>query len=152
MTLEAIEVFAKLKIDWFRKYSPLPNGIPSHDTFNRVFSLLDPKKYTELAMELFSPNILAGLDLISIDGKTVRRSADKKNNKFPIHIVSAWSSRNKISLGLVMVDEKSNEITAIPDLLSLINVKNSVVSIDYLAVRKKLLKRLLSKTVIMRLL
>lgn len=140
-----IETFGKLKIDWFRKYSPLPNGIPSHDTFNRVFSLLDPKKYTELAMELFSPNILEGLDLISIDGKTVRRSLDKKNNKFPIHIVSAWSNRNRISLGQVKVDEKSNEITAIPDLLSLINVKDSVVSIDAMGCQKKITEKIIEQ-------
>ena len=89
-----IEMFGNMRIDWFRKFSPLENGIPSHDTFNRVFSLLDPKKYNALTMELFSSTILEGLDLISIDGKTVRRSVDKKNNKFPIHIVSAWSSKN----------------------------------------------------------
>ena len=77
-----IETFAKLKIEWFRKFLKLENGIPSHDTFNRVFSLLDPKKYSELARELFSPNILEGLDLISIDGKTVRRSLDKKKINF----------------------------------------------------------------------
>lgn len=140
-----IEMFGKLKIDWFRKYSPLPNGIPSHDTFNRVFSLLDPKKYTQLAMELFSSNILEGLDLISIDGKTVRRSLDKNNNKFPIHIVSAWSSRNSISLGQVKVDEKSNEITAIPDLLSLINVTNSVVSIDAIGCQKKIVEKIIEQ-------
>jgi predicted transposase YbfD/YdcC len=140
-----IEMFAELKIDWFRKYSALPNGIPSHDTFNRVFSLLDPKKFTEYATDLFSKNILDGLDLISIDGKTVRRSVDKKNNKFPIHIVSAWSSRNKISLGQVKVDEKSNEITAIPELLSLINVKNSVVSIDAIGCQKKITDKIIEQ-------
>lgn len=140
-----IEVFAKLKINWFRKYSPLPNGIPSHDTFNRVFSLLDPKKYTELAMKLFTPTILEGLDLISIDGKTVRRSLDKKNNKFPIHIVSAWSSKDRISLGQVKVDEKSNEITAIPELLSLINVKKSIVSIDAMGCQKKIVEKIVEQ-------
>ena len=140
-----IEVFAKLKIEWFRKYSHLSNGIPSHDTFNRVFSLLDPKKFTELAMELFNKNILDGLDLISIDGKTVRRSLDKRNNKFPIHIVSAWSSRNRISLGQIKVEEKSNEITAIPELLSLINVKNSVVSIDAMGCQKKITEKIIEQ-------
>ena len=140
-----IEMFGKMKIEWFRKFSPLKNGIPSHDTFNRVFSLLDPAKYTELAMELFKTNILEGLDIIPIDGKTVRRSLDKKNNKFPIHIVSAWSSKNGITLGQVKVDEKSNEITAIPELLSQINVKNSVVSIDAMGCQKKIAEKIIEQ-------
>lgn len=140
-----IEMFADLKIDWLRKFSPLKNGIPSHDTFNRVFSLLDPKKFTELTVELFRSNILGGLDLVSIDGKTVRRSVDKKNNKFPIHIVSAWSSKNRISLGQVKVDEKSNEITAIPELLSQINVKKSVVSIDAIGCQKKITEKIIAQ-------
>lgn len=136
-----IEMFGNMRIEWFKKFLKLQNGIPSHDTFNRVFSLLDPKEYTGLAMELFSSNIVEGLDLISIDGKTVRRSLDKKNNKFPIHIVSAWSSKNGISLGQVKVDEKSNEITAIPELLSQIDVKNSVVSIDAMGCQKKIIAK-----------
>lgn len=140
-----IEMFGKTKIEWFRKFLKLENGIPSHDTFNRVFSLLDPKRYSELAIELFSPKILEGLDLISIDGKTVRRSLDKKNNKFPIHIVSAWSSKNGMSLGQVKVDEKSNEITAIPDILSQINVKNSVVSIDAMGCQKKIIEKIIEQ-------
>ena len=140
-----IEMFGKMKIEWFRKFSPLKNGIPSHDTFNRVFSLLDPVKYTELAMELFKTNILEGLDIIPIDGKTVRRSLDKKNNKFPIHIVSAWSSKNGITLGQVKVDEKSNEITAIPELLSQINVKNSAVSIDAMGCQKKIAEKIIEQ-------
>jgi predicted transposase YbfD/YdcC len=138
-----IEEFANLKIVWFRKFLLLPNGIPSHDTFNRVFSLLDPKKYTELAMKLFSPTVLEGLDFISIDGKTVRRSVDKKNNKFPIHIVSAWSSRNSLTLGQVKVDEKSNEITAIPELLSLIDINKTVVSIDAIGCQKKIVEKII---------
>ena len=138
-----IEIFGNLKIEWCRKFVKLENGIPSHDTFNRVFSLLDPKKFSELVMDLFSSNILEGLDLISIDGKTVRRSVDKKNNKFPIHIVSAWSSKNGISLGQVKVNEKSNEITAIPELLSQIKVKNSVVSIDAMGCQKKIVESII---------
>jgi predicted transposase YbfD/YdcC len=140
-----IEEFGNLKIAWLRKFIKLENGIPSHDTFNRVFSLLDPKKFSELAMELFSSNILEGLDLISIDGKTVRRSADRKNNKFPIHIVSAWSSKNGISLGQVKVDEKSNEITAIPELLSQVKVKNSIVSIDAIGCQKKIVEKIIAQ-------
>ena len=140
-----IEMFGKLKIEWFRKFSPLENGIPSHDTFNRVFSLLDPIKYTDLAMKLFSTSIFEGLDFISLDGKTVRRSLDKKNNKFPIHIVSAWSSRNGLTLGQVKVEEKSNEITAIPELLSQINVQNSVVSIDAMGCQKKIVEKIIEQ-------
>jgi predicted transposase YbfD/YdcC len=96
-------------------------------------------------MVLFSTNILEGLDLISIDGKTIRRSLDKKKNKLPIHIVSAWSSKKGITLGQVKVDEKSNEITAIPDLLSQINVQNSVVSIDAMGCQKKIADKIIEQ-------
>lgn len=137
-----IELFGKMHIEWFKKFIDLKNGIPSHDTFNRVFSLLDPEKYNQLVIKLFSTSIMDGLDFISIDGKTVRRSVDKKNNKFPIHIVSAWSSRKGISMGQIKVNEKSNEITAIPDLLPLIDIKNSVISIDAMGCQKKIVEKI----------
>jgi hypothetical protein len=107
-----IELFGKSKQEWLAKFLSLPSGIPSHDTFGRVFSRLDPDKFQSCFMDWVATisQITRG-EVIAIDGKTVRGSHDRANGKDAIHMVSAWASANHLVLGQTKVDEKSNEIT-----------------------------------------
>ena len=116
----AIEKFGKAKQDWFSEFLALPNGIPSHDTFNRVFSSLSPEAFRECFINWIQDvvEVLPG-QIIPIDGKTLRRSHDRKSGKTAIHMVSAWATEAELVLGQVKTDEKSNEITAIPELLDI---------------------------------
>lgn len=125
-----IEEFAETNELWFKTFLTLENGIPSHDTFNRFFASLDPVTFESCFRAWV--NSLEGIikdQLISIDGKTVR-GAKEHGKKSPVHIVSAWAGENEITLGQLRVDEKSNEITAIPELLKSLFIKDCLVSID----------------------
>jgi predicted transposase YbfD/YdcC len=128
-----IEAYGRAKETWLRQFLELPNGIPSHDTFARVFAKLDPIAFQRCFVRWVDAirDKLPG-DVIAIDGKTSRRTHDSAIDLSPLHIVSAWSSHNRLVLGQVRVDEKSNEITAIPLLLSLLDVKGCLVTIDAL--------------------
>ncbi|RKZ35274.1 MAG: ISAs1 family transposase [Gammaproteobacteria bacterium] len=137
----AVETFGKAKEDWFRRFLELPNGIPSHDTFTDVFRKLASRQFeacftswTESISELFEGEV------VSIDGKTLRRSHDKGNDKKAIHMVSAWASKNYLVLGQVKTDDKSNEITAIPKLLLGLELKGCLVTIDAMGCQKKIAK------------
>lgn len=125
-----IEDFAVVREDWFKTFLELPNGIPSHDTINRVFANMDPIKFEE-CFRNWVDDILANHQgqLISIDGKTIR-GAKSHGIKSPIHMVSAWANDSNIVLGQVKVNEKSNEITAIPELLNSLFIKDCIISID----------------------
>jgi len=113
-----VEEFGKSKLDWFKQFLDLPKGVPSHDTFGRVFSRLDPEKFAEcFANWIAAVASLTAGEVIAIDGKTLRRSFDTASSKGAIHMVSAWACENGLVLGQVKTDEKSNEITAIPRLL-----------------------------------
>ena len=136
-----IETFGNAKIDWFKGFLELPNGIPSHDTFGRVFAMLDPKRFQDLFVSWTKEvRRLSRGEVVAIDGKTVRRSADKANGKSAIHMVSAWASENGVSLGAVKTDDRSNEITAIPKLLKLLELEGCVVTIDAMGCQKKIAK------------
>ena len=126
-----IELFGKSKQGWLAKFLRLPNGIPSHDTFGRVFSRLDPDKFQSCFMDWVAAisEITRG-QVIAIDGKTVRGSHDRANGKDAIHMVSAWASANHLVLGQIKVDDKTNEITAIPELLELLELSGCIVTID----------------------
>ena len=127
----AVAEFGHSKMDWLRKYLELPNGIPSHDTFGEVFSRLCPRQFKECFLKwVQSVFEITGGQVIPIDGKTLRRSQDRSGGKTAIHMVSAWASANKIVLGQVKTEEKSNEITAIPELLRLLEIKGCIVTID----------------------
>jgi len=135
---DSIEEFGKARLDFLKKVLFLPNGIPSHDTINRVFSMLKPDKFeavfiswTDTLRDKTIPN-----DVISIDGKTVCGSKDSFHKKSPIHIVSAWSNGNQLVLGQRKVDGKSNEITAIPELLEMLDIKGSIITIDAMGTQK----------------
>jgi predicted transposase YbfD/YdcC len=125
-----IEDFGVVREDWLKTFLELPNGIPSHDTFNRVFANMDPVKF-EACLRNWVNSILEGHigQLISIDGKTIR-GAKSHGVKSPIHMVSAWASDSNMVFGQVKVTEKSNEITAIPELLKSLLIKDCLISID----------------------
>lgn len=128
---EDVEEFGKARLEWFRTFLELPNGIPSHDTFTRVFARLDPEQFQTCFLRwMKSVSDVIGGQVIAIDGKVLRRSHDKGIGKAAIDMVSAWASTNRLVLGQVKVDEKSNEITAIPQLLEALAVSGCIVTID----------------------
>jgi predicted transposase YbfD/YdcC len=138
-----IETFGKRKEAWLKQFLPLENGIPSHDTFGDVFRMLNAEAFQRSFMrwieQVFS--VTRG-QVIAIDGKTARRSHDKTIGKDAIHLVSAWASANGITLGQRKVNAKSNEITAIPELLELLNVTGCIVTIDALGCQKKIAQKI----------
>ena len=141
-----VEMFGKSKEEWFRTFLELGNGIPSHDTFGDVFSRLDPDRFQECFMEWSQAvaNLLPG-EVVAIDGKTVRRSHDKRAGRKAIHLVSAWASANTLTLGQVMTGEKSNEITAIPRLLEMLELKGCIVTIDAMGCQKEIAQGILDR-------
>jgi predicted transposase YbfD/YdcC len=136
-----IHLWAKAKRKWLRKYCELPHGIPSADTLRRFFQRVDPEAlhmaFIEWMKELHE--ILDGQS-VAIDGKTLRRSFNRADGKGAIHVVSAWMSANRMVLGQVKTEEKSNEITAIPDLLKLLEIKGALVTIDAMGCQKEIVR------------
>ncbi len=126
-----IEAFGKHRLSWLRGFLKLPNGIPSHDTFRRVFGSLDRKQFAACLFQWTQAlHEAMGGKVIAIDGKTARRSFQKKSGLKALHLVTAWATEGGLTLGQVACEEKSNEITAIPELLRLLNLKGSTVTID----------------------
>lgn len=141
-----IALFGKSKIEWFKTFLALPNGIPSHDTFGRVFAMLDPMAFEECFMKWVTALATASQGrLVAIDGKTLRRSLDTANGKAAIHMVSAWCEANHMVLGQVATDAKSNEITAIPRLLKLLDIDGAVVTIDAAGCQKKIAQQIVDQ-------
>jgi predicted transposase YbfD/YdcC len=139
-----IAAFGRKRHNWLKRFLTLPEGIPSHDTFKRVFERLDPVVFQSCFREWMLA--LAGaVDIphIAIDGKTVRRSGT--TDLGPLHLVSAWATKNHLSLGQVAVDEKSNEITAIPKLLELLELHGALVSIDAMGCQKEIAAKIRAK-------
>lgn len=136
--------FGKEREKWLRKFLELPNGIPSHDTFGRVFSVISSVEF----QKCFSSWIKAVFcvtkgQVIAIDGKTLRKSHDRSSNKAAIHMVSAWATANRVVLGQVKTAEKSNEITAIPELLNLLEIKGCIVTIDAMGCQKAIAEQII---------
>lgn len=128
---EAIADFGLAKAEWFETFLELPSGIPAHDTFWRVFEALDPEEFQRCFMSWMAEiRKVFAKEVIAIDGKTLRRSYAKENDKSAIHMVSAWATANRMVLGQQKVDEKSNEITAIPELLKVLDLQGCIVTID----------------------
>ena len=140
----AIAKWAKLNGVWLRKHLALPNGIPGKDTFRRVLGSLNPGAFQECFQQWLDSFDLSADDEsgdqrhIAIDGKTMRRSHDKRNGLGAMHIVSAWASNHGITLGQVATEEKSNEITAIPQLLKMIDLEDAIVTIDAAGCQKNI--------------
>ncbi len=128
---EDVEAFGKAKQEWFQTFLELPNGIPSHDTFTRVFARLDPEQFqTCFVRWIAAVSQRIGGQVIAIDGKVLRRSHDHGIGQAAIDMVSAWAAANRLVLGQVKVTEKSNEITAIPRLLEALEISGCIVTID----------------------
>lgn len=132
-----VERFGNAKFAWLKTFLKVPNGIPSHDTFGRLFQLLNPQQFAD-CFRNWMVEVCAelGLKQVAIDGKTLRGSHDSKAGKGPLHLVSAWATENGLSLGQVAVDAKSNEITAIPKLLEMLEIKGCLVTIDAMGCQK----------------
>ncbi len=156
-----METFGQQKKEFLQKFLSLEHGIPSHDTFNRIFTLINAGLF-EQAFRAWAAELSLVLDaqnkgikenkedqadekeLIAIDGKSICNSACKHQGLGPLHLVSAWSGRNQLVLGQQKVADKSNEITAIPQLLSLLNIKGSVITIDAMGTQKKIAEQIIS--------
>jgi predicted transposase YbfD/YdcC len=116
-----IEEFGQIRQGWLKQFLELPNGIPSHDTFGRVFARLDAEEFRRRFVEwVRCVHRLTGGQVVAVDGKTLRRSHDRTNGQDALQVVSAWASANALSLGQVKVADESNEITAIPRLLDML--------------------------------
>ncbi len=134
-----IEQFGQSRSDWLKTFLDLPGGIPSHDTFRRVLGLLDRKQFaTCLFQWTRALHEATGEKLIAIDGKSLRRSGCKRNGSAALHLVTAWASENGLTLGQIACEEKSNEITAIPELLRLLNLQGTTVTIDAMGCQKEI--------------
>jgi predicted transposase YbfD/YdcC len=134
-----IEDFGNAKIDWLGTFLELPNGIPSHDTFRRLFERLDPAEFQKGFLGWIEAlHEATERQVIAIDGKSLRRSFDRARGKSALHLVHAWATANHLLLGQVAVDEKSNEITAIPVLLKMLSISGAIVTIDAMGCQKEI--------------
>jgi len=143
---QQIALFARERRDWFARFLPLPNGTPSHDTFERVFERISPEAFQKCFRDWVRA-VTASLDIphIAIDGKTLRGSGDRPARLGALHLVSAWATEAHLSLGQVAVDTKSNEITAIPKLLELLELKGAVVTIDAIGCQKEIARQIVDR-------
>ncbi len=141
-TFVDMETFGHAKDDWFKSFLDLPNGIPSHDTFGRVFAMLDPSQFMDCFIA-WTQSLRQGVDqeIIAMDGKSLRRSMD--GDRSPIHLVNAWAASNRLVLGQVKVADKSNEITAIPQLLRALELTGCIVTIDAMGCQKNIAKEII---------
>lgn len=141
-----IENFGKAKHDWLKQFLELPNGIPSHDTFGRVFARLDAERFQTCFIEwIQAVNEVTQGQIVAVDGKKLRRSHDKTIGKDAIHMVSAWASESRLVLGQVKVDDKSNEIPAIPQLLDVLEISGCIVTIDAMGCQKEIAEKIIDK-------
>ena len=134
-----IEDFGNARIDWLGTFLELPNGIPSHDTFRRLFERLDPAEFQKGFLGWIGAlHEATERQVIAIDGKSLRRSFDRAGGKSALHLVHAWATANHLLLGQVAVDQKSNEITAIPVLLEMLWISGAIVTIDAMGCQKEI--------------
>jgi predicted transposase YbfD/YdcC len=141
----AIELYGECQEEFLKTFLDLPNGIPSHDTIGRIFSVLSPTALQE-AFRGWIANLAEVTDgeVVAIDGKTLRRSFRHAGDKAFVHMVSAWATENRVVLGQIKTEEKSNEITAIPRLLELLRIKGATVTIDAMGCQKEIASRIVA--------
>jgi predicted transposase YbfD/YdcC len=139
----AIAKFGRTKREWLARFLDLETGIPSHDRFNAIFAAIKPAEFEKCLLSWITAlHEITDGQVIAIDGKTLRRSFDTANGKAAIHMVSAWATANHISLGQVVVDAKSNEITAIPKLLEMLELSGAMVTIDAMGCQTEIARRI----------
>lgn len=137
-----MEDFGGAKEEWFRTFLKLRNGIPSHDTFNRVFAALDPKEFRECFLRWTqSLRQAVAQEIVALDGKALRRAL--KRDESPKYVVSAWAESNNLVLGQLKVDQKSNEITAVPELLRVLELAGCIVTVDAMGCQKKIAQEII---------
>jgi predicted transposase YbfD/YdcC len=143
---EDIELYGRSKRAWLGTFLALPNGIPSHDTFRRVFMLIDPDAF-EACFASWAQSLAVGIEreVVALDGKTVRRSGSRRHDRGPLHLVSAWASGRGLALGQRAVDGKSNEIAAIPELLDFLQLDGCIVTLDAMGCQKEIAGRIRAK-------
>jgi len=141
--------FAKEKLAWCRKFVPLKNGVPSHDTIGRVMAMIKPDQFQTAFLDWIA-SFSAECDedgeprFVPIDGKTLRGSGGAKDRSNPLHVVSAWATKQGLTLGQVAVDSKSNEITAIPKLLGMLELSGAIISIDAMGCQKEIARKIIN--------
>ncbi|MGB4950264.1 MAG: ISAs1 family transposase, partial [Rhizobiaceae bacterium] len=142
----AVAQFGRSKETWLREFLTLPHGIPSHDTFGRVFSLLEPEAFEHCFRSWVASirEVIPG-EIIAVDGKTLRRSHNRAAGLAALHLVSAWAAANRVVLGQVATEAKSNEITAIPQLLGLLRIKGCIVTIDAMGCQTKIAEQIIEQ-------
>lgn len=140
-----IEEFGKAKEAFFTELLALPNGIPSHDTFGRVFALIDPKQFEASFVQWVQGISKTVKGVVAIDGKTLRRSHDQTTGKKALHLVSAWAVENRLVLAQLATEEKSNELTAIPLLLQQLALNGCIVTIDAMGTQTKIAKQIIEQ-------
>jgi len=141
-----VENFGKRKLLWLKTFLELEHGIPSHDTFGRVFALLDPIEF-QSSFQSWVQHIvtLTKGKVVALDGKQLRSSKDGYLGKRAIYMLSAWAEANELVLGQRKVDEKSNEITAIPELLKILSIAGCIITIDAMGTQKKIAKTIINE-------
>ena len=142
----AIETYGKAKQSWLETFLELPNGIPSHDTFSRVLALLNPQQLHECFLswvQVLTESL--AIQLIHIDGKTARGSYDREQSLKALHTVSAWASEHHLMLAQQRVEDKSNEITAIPELLNLLELKGAIITLDAMGTQREIAAQIIDQ-------
>lgn len=140
-SFEDMEVFGEAKSDWFETFLELPHGVPSHDTFNRVFAAIDPEKFLECFMR-WTQSLRTAIaeEIVALDGKALRRAINAGD--CPKVVVSAWAAENGLALGQLKTDDKSNEITAVPKLLRVLELGGCIVTLDAMGCQKEIAKEI----------
>ncbi len=143
---EDIENYGISKQQWLKEFLALPNGIPSDDTFRRVFEFIDPEALNRCFLQWVETLVSSlGGEIIPIDGKTIRGSYDRNQGKKALHVISAWASEQRLVLAQVKVEDKSNEITAIPGLLELLDITGAIITIDAMGTQTEIAKQITAK-------
>ena len=140
-----IAAFGKKKLAFLRRFRAFEHGTPSHDQFGNLFAALDTEAFQRCFIAWVASLTKLGRDIVAVDGKTLRRSYQEGGAKAPIHLISAWSARQRLVLGQIKVASKSNEITAIPDLLDLLTLKGATVTIDAMGCQKEIAKTIIAR-------
>ena len=144
-TCTDMELFGQSKREFLETFLPLPNGIPSHDTFSRVLGKLDPEAFGQWFLGFMAQFAQGVQGVVAVDGKTLRRSYDRAEGQSALHLVSAWAEERRLVLGQLAVDDKSNEITALPKLLEMLTLRDKVVTADAMHCQRQIAEQVVDQ-------